>query len=233
MFHENTVLSSELNNLRTRVKAMQGTIDQLSQNNSELLAERAVSSWIKSEGENGTENGVTEMIQKYHREIEDLRAKLLEANTMYDLLKKNNIASARHSNMSKSLILSPDVSLLNTSSTVLNNAKRELYKEKELLARSMGEMEFNRKMSHSTLASGTEIGEREGAEGMSGGESGESDESDSEDDTDSENKGSYCKITQHINQLSAKMLKFHLVIFFIHLIRYQFKRLHLNLKNAF
>lgn len=193
MYHENTVLQSELNNLRTRVKAMQGTIDQLSQKNSELLAERAMSSWIRSDGDNASESGVAEMIQKYVKEIEDLRAKLMETNSMYEMVRKNNASAIRQSHMSKSLILSPDVSLLNTSSTVLNNAKKELYKEKELLARSIGEMEFNKKMSLSATSSILlEMGEREGAEGESGGDSDNSDEeSDSEDDTDSENKGFY------------------------------------------
>lgn len=46
MFHENTLLQSELDNLRTRVKGMQETIESLSARNSELLAERAMSQWI-------------------------------------------------------------------------------------------------------------------------------------------------------------------------------------------
>lgn len=192
MFHENTVLQSELNNLRTRVKAMQGTIDQLTQKNSELLTERAMSSWIKLEDENESMTSVAEMIQNYLREIEDLRSKLLEANNMYEMLKKNYATASKNQHMSKSLILTPDVSLLDTSSQVLNNAKKELYKEKEMLARSMGEMEYSRKFSQTNLSSRlSEMGEREGAEGESGGDSEESEEeaSDSEFDSDSENKG--------------------------------------------
>lgn len=191
MFHENTVLQSELNNLRTRVKAMQGTIDQLSQKNSELLAERAMSSWIKVEDENESMSGVAEMIQNYLKEIEDLRSKLFEANAMYDLLKKSYATASKQQHMSKSLILGSE-SLLDTSSHVLNNAKKELYRDKEILARSMGEMEYSRKLSQSTLSSRmSEMGEREGAEGESGGDSEESEDegSDSEFDSDSENKG--------------------------------------------
>ncbi|XP_077296343.1 kinesin-like protein 31E isoform X2 [Arctopsyche grandis] len=190
MFHENTVLQSELNNLRTRVKAMQGTIDQLSQKNSELLAERAMSSWIKVEDENESMSGVAEMIQNYLKEIEDLRSKLFEANAMYDLIKKSHATASKQQQMSKSLILGSE-SLLDTSSLVLNNAKKELYRDKEILARSMGEMEYSRKLSQSTLSSRmSEMGEREGAEGESGGDSEESEDegSDSEYDSDSENK---------------------------------------------
>lgn len=48
MFHENTMLQTENNNLRTRVKAMQETIDVLSSMNTHLLAERAVGGWIQA-----------------------------------------------------------------------------------------------------------------------------------------------------------------------------------------
>jgi kinesin family protein 4/21/27 len=48
MFHENTLLQNETDNLRTRVKGMQETIDALSAKNSELLAEKAMSQWINS-----------------------------------------------------------------------------------------------------------------------------------------------------------------------------------------
>ena len=41
MFHENTMLQTENNNLRQRIKAMQETIDTMTKRNSELLAERA------------------------------------------------------------------------------------------------------------------------------------------------------------------------------------------------
>lgn len=48
MYHENTMLQSEMNNLRTRVKAMQETIDTLTQKNTLLLAEKATGTWINS-----------------------------------------------------------------------------------------------------------------------------------------------------------------------------------------
>ena len=38
MYHENTMLSKENSNLRTRIKAMQETIDHLTAKNSQLLA---------------------------------------------------------------------------------------------------------------------------------------------------------------------------------------------------
>lgn len=52
MFYENNMLQGEVNNLRTRVKAMQETIDVLTLKNTNLLAEKAVGNWIGS----GTDN---------------------------------------------------------------------------------------------------------------------------------------------------------------------------------
>lgn len=48
MFHENILLQNELGNLRTRVKAMQETIDALSAENTRLLAEKETSAWLNS-----------------------------------------------------------------------------------------------------------------------------------------------------------------------------------------
>ena len=48
MFHENTMLQTENNNLRTRVKAMQKTVDALSSKNTQLLAEKAMGEWISA-----------------------------------------------------------------------------------------------------------------------------------------------------------------------------------------
>ena len=46
MFHENQMLNKETTNLRTRVKAMQETIDVLTAKNAQLLAEKEVGAWI-------------------------------------------------------------------------------------------------------------------------------------------------------------------------------------------
>lgn len=48
MFHENVMLQNELCNLRTRVKAMQETIDALSIENTRLLAEKETGAWLNS-----------------------------------------------------------------------------------------------------------------------------------------------------------------------------------------
>ena len=48
MYHENTMMSKENSNLRTRIKAMQETIDVLTAKNAQLLADKEVKSTCRS-----------------------------------------------------------------------------------------------------------------------------------------------------------------------------------------
>lgn len=50
MVQENAILTGEVESLRRRVKAMQGTIEQLSARNSELLAQKALANWAPKDG---------------------------------------------------------------------------------------------------------------------------------------------------------------------------------------
>ncbi|XP_049882022.1 kinesin-like protein KIF21A isoform X2 [Pectinophora gossypiella] len=181
---ENAILTGEVESLRRRVKAMQGTIDQLSARNSELLAEKALGTWAPKDGSPETNDcSLTALVQGYVSEIEDLRAQLMEANAMYEATRKRGAIAARTRHES-----------VHDASSILDDAKRELYKEKELLARSMGELEFQRKLNMSdsmTSAAGDRpIGERERAEGESADDSEPSDDSsDSDEDENSEAKG--------------------------------------------
>ncbi|XP_072159948.1 kinesin-like protein KIF21A isoform X3 [Bemisia tabaci] len=140
MFHENTMLQTELNNLRTRVKAMQETIDTLSAKNSELLAGKAMGKWLNS-GAGGSDSEMTGMIQGYLKEIEELRAKLLESEFLCAQLRKNFSRSPAPKSFhnplshSNSFILNP----VNDTSSVGNliaEAKKGLQKDLEALARS-------------------------------------------------------------------------------------------------
>lgn len=47
---ENAFLNAEVESLRRRIKAMQGTIEQLSARNSELVAEKALGTWAPKDG---------------------------------------------------------------------------------------------------------------------------------------------------------------------------------------
>ncbi|KAK3859205.1 hypothetical protein Pcinc_034655 [Petrolisthes cinctipes] len=92
MFHENQMLSSEISNSRTRMKALQETIEVLTTKNTALLAEKVASGWT-TDGEN---TDMVMVVQGYLKEIEELRAKLLESETLCQQLRKqlNNRTNA-------------------------------------------------------------------------------------------------------------------------------------------
>lgn len=121
MFYENNMLQGEVNNLRTRVKAMQDTIDTLTQKNTNLLTEKAMGAWITS----GADNDVACMIQEYLKEIEQLQTKLMEANYTCEQLRKQLNRGHLQSSFSMNLTLG--------DSQILEEAKKELKKEKEVL----------------------------------------------------------------------------------------------------
>ncbi|CAH2050827.1 unnamed protein product, partial [Iphiclides podalirius] len=187
---ENAILTGEVESLRRRVKAMQGTIDQLSARNSELMTEKALGTWAPRDGSpDPTDCSLTTLVQGYVSEIEDLRAQLMEANALYEASRKRE-ARTRHDSMHAD------------PNAILDDAKRELYKEKELLARSMGELEFQRKLATQTSVGGEgtgeaeggvegedggrPIGERERAEGESAGDSEPSDHDEDDERSDDE-----------------------------------------------
>ncbi|GIY67621.1 hypothetical protein CDAR_553622 [Caerostris darwini] len=87
MFHENMILESENNNLRSRLKALQETLDHQTERITELLADKAAGSWITS-GEKASQSDLTELIKGYMKEIEDLRVKLMESEEMCSQLRK-------------------------------------------------------------------------------------------------------------------------------------------------
>ena len=86
-WHENQMLNSELQSLRTRVKALTETVEALTAKNALLLAEKAAGQWVASSGG----GDVTILIQGYLQEIEELRARLLEAEAMYQQLKRRQM----------------------------------------------------------------------------------------------------------------------------------------------
>ncbi|KAK8400868.1 hypothetical protein O3P69_002554 [Scylla paramamosain] len=91
MYHENQMLSSEITNMRTRLKALQETVEVLTAKNTALLAEKATSGWITS----GEGSDMAAVIQGYLKEIEELRAKLCESENLCQQLRKqlNNRAN--------------------------------------------------------------------------------------------------------------------------------------------
>ncbi|XDV25320.1 hypothetical protein PO909_029252, partial [Leuciscus waleckii] len=86
MVHENSMLQTENNNLRVRVKAMQETIDAQRARLTQLLSDQANQTLARA-GEGSEEIG--NMIHNYIKEIEELRAKLLESEAVNENLRKN------------------------------------------------------------------------------------------------------------------------------------------------
>lgn len=139
MFYENNMLQGEVGNLRTRVKAMQETIDSLTLRNTHLLSEKAVGNWAFN---NSGSNNISEVVQAYIQEIEDLRAKLMEANHTCEQLRKQ-LARTQSSLMNNSLKSDMDVSLAEFPSFI-EEAKKKLEEEKKILGgrnRRSGDLE--------------------------------------------------------------------------------------------
>ncbi|XP_071659522.1 kinesin-like protein KIF21A isoform X9 [Patagioenas fasciata] len=86
MFHENAMLQTENNNLRVRIKAMQETVDALRARITQLMSDQA-NQVLARAGEGNEE--ISNMIHNYIKEIEDLRAKLLESEAVNENLRRN------------------------------------------------------------------------------------------------------------------------------------------------
>ncbi|TKS73916.1 Kinesin-like protein KIF21A [Collichthys lucidus] len=138
MFHENSMLQTENSNLRVRVKAMQETIDAQRARLTQLLSDQANQALTRADcfgflpGEGGTEE-IGNMIQSYIKEIEDLRAKLLESEAVSEHLRKNlSRASNRQSfyggtGSFSSTALAPE----KETSDIIELAKKDLEKLKK------------------------------------------------------------------------------------------------------
>uniref|UniRef100_A0AAX7UPD3 Kinesin motor domain-containing protein n=1 Tax=Astatotilapia calliptera TaxID=8154 RepID=A0AAX7UPD3_ASTCA len=131
MFHENSMLQTENSNLRVRVKAMQETIDAQRARLTQLLSDQANQTLARA-GEGGTEE-IGNMIQSYIKEIEDLRAKLLESEAVSENLRKNlSRASNRQSffggsSSFSSTLLAPE----KETADIIELAKKDLEKLKK------------------------------------------------------------------------------------------------------
>ncbi|XP_042323280.1 kinesin-like protein KIF21A isoform X5 [Sceloporus undulatus] len=130
MFHENAMLQTENNNLRVRIKAMQETIDALRARITQLVSDQA-NQVLARAGEGNEE--ISNMIHNYIKEIEDLRAKLLESEAVNENLRRNlSRASTRptyfggHSAFSAAMLPSDKETI-----EILDLAKKDLEKLKK------------------------------------------------------------------------------------------------------
>ncbi|XP_060244788.1 kinesin-like protein KIF21A isoform X9 [Meriones unguiculatus] len=127
MFHENAMLQTENTNLRVRIKAMQETVDALRARITQLVSDQANQVLVRA-GEGNEE--ISNMIHSYIKEIEDLRAKLLESEAVNENLRKNlTRATARSPYFSGSTAFSPTV-LSSDKETIeiIDLAKKDLEK---------------------------------------------------------------------------------------------------------
>ncbi|KAI9556503.1 hypothetical protein GHT06_016292 [Daphnia sinensis] len=130
MFHENRLLQAENQTMRTRLKALQETVNSMTARNVELQAQKAASTWSKA----GCDADITQMVQHYLMEIEELKARLCESENMASQLRLR-AATLQTSRSPAKGGLSPRK--LNSSVNVLiEEAKRNLEKDKSLLQKN-------------------------------------------------------------------------------------------------
>ncbi|XP_043302743.1 kinesin-like protein KIF21A isoform X10 [Cervus elaphus] len=129
MFHENAMLQTENNNLRVRIKAMQETVDALRTRITQLVSDQANQVLVRA-GEGNEE--ISNMIHNYIKEIEDLRAKLLESEAVNENLRKNlTRATSRSPYFSGSSAFSPTIiSSDKETIEIIDLAKKDLEKLK-------------------------------------------------------------------------------------------------------
>ncbi|XP_055997071.1 kinesin-like protein KIF21A isoform X5 [Ostrea edulis] len=99
MFHENTMLQTENDKLRQRIKAMHETVEMLTKRNSDLLAEKAVLG-VYNISEDARDSEVTKLIEGYIKELEELRAKLVEAEHTAEQYRRKTVVTRMGSSMS-------------------------------------------------------------------------------------------------------------------------------------
>ncbi|XP_059619317.1 kinesin-like protein KIF21B isoform X1 [Phlebotomus argentipes] len=121
-FHENAMLLQDNKRLQQRLKAMQESVNALTERNAELLSEKAIAGW----GAIGdSDKSMSEMVAGYLKEIEKLKAKLIESDQMYQQLKKTTNTPR---GFNKNQFFGGE-----DADGVLTLAKREIEKERELL----------------------------------------------------------------------------------------------------
>ncbi|XP_056116380.1 kinesin-like protein KIF21A isoform X2 [Rhinichthys klamathensis goyatoka] len=130
MVHENSMLQTENNNLRVRVKAMQETIDAQRARLTQLLSDQANQTLARA-GEGSEEIG--NMIHNYIKEIEELRAKLLESEAVNENLRKNlSRASTRSSFYAGPTSITPGhLAPEKDAADIIEIAKKDLQKLKK------------------------------------------------------------------------------------------------------
>ncbi|XP_015926246.1 kinesin-like protein KIF21A [Parasteatoda tepidariorum] len=181
MYHENTMLQSENNSLKTRIKAQQQTIDVLNAKNAQLEAEKRSGDWSKNS--DGTQSDIPNLVLGYVSEIEALRAKLIESENSNALLRKNyQKASPQYAfNPTSTVAITGhyDIRIDNGTSVtdIIEEARKNVKKLKRKEKKLKGEKETGEKAAE-------EEDEKDIAEDGEALEDGDEEESTSESESD-------------------------------------------------
>ncbi|CAI2350351.1 unnamed protein product [Caenorhabditis sp. 36 PRJEB53466] len=89
-YHENVYLTSEVNHLRFRVKALNETLDILRSENIDLKARQELSGLSASAGTDAESDAVQTTFRKYLEELERTKSLLYESQSTCDQLRKEN-----------------------------------------------------------------------------------------------------------------------------------------------
>uniref|UniRef100_A0A8C3UJH1 Kinesin family member 21B n=1 Tax=Catharus ustulatus TaxID=91951 RepID=A0A8C3UJH1_CATUS len=136
LFRENAMLQKENNTLRMRVKAMQEAIDAINSRVTYLMSQEA--NLMLAKAGDGNE-AIGTLIQNYIREIEELRTKLLESESMNESLRRSlsrvsarppfSVGSSPGSGLAA--LCSPAAPTDTEASDVLRRAKQDLERLKK------------------------------------------------------------------------------------------------------
>uniref|UniRef100_A0A8B9JVR2 Kinesin-like protein KIF21A n=1 Tax=Astyanax mexicanus TaxID=7994 RepID=A0A8B9JVR2_ASTMX len=183
MVHENSMLQTENNNLRVRVKAMQETIDAQRARLTQLLSDQA-NQVLARAGEGNEEIG--NMIQNYIKEIEELRAKLLESEAVNENLRKSLSRVSTRSSLygGPSSFIPPE----NGASDIIEMAKKDLEKLKKKEKKKK-----KRWVPQTHSADGSDHEEGDDGEGEAEEDEMEAEESSDESDSEQEEKAVDCQ----------------------------------------
>ncbi|NXJ68462.1 KI21B protein, partial [Rostratula benghalensis] len=190
LFRENAMLQKENSALRMRVKAMQEAIDAINSRVTQLMSQEA--NLMLAKAGDGNE-AIGALIQNYIREIEELRTKLLESESMNESLRRSlSRVSARPpysmgSSPAPSLagLCSPAAPVETDASDVLRRAKQDLErlkKKERRQQRKSPEKEAFKKRQKLQQSNGEETDENEVEEAPISQEEEEQDESGCEEE---------------------------------------------------
>ncbi|KAJ8258061.1 hypothetical protein GJAV_G00192740 [Gymnothorax javanicus] len=123
LYQENSLLQRENDTLRMRLKALQDTIDTLNTRVTQLLSNE-VGGLLAKNGNGNEEIGT--LIQTYLREIEGMRSKLLESESMNESLRRSLSRLSARPPPSLSPGSSPSVGMETETTDVIQWAKQDV-----------------------------------------------------------------------------------------------------------